>query len=62
MTLAESVEVTKAVRPRVVIPHHYDMIRFNTADVNEFTALLKREAPEQAVRVLRCGERWIYAR
>jgi L-ascorbate metabolism protein UlaG (beta-lactamase superfamily) len=62
MTIEEAVELTTAVRPKVVIPHHYDMFTFNTADVREFEAVLKRRVPEQAYRILRCGERWIYSR
>lgn len=60
MTLDEAVELTAAVRPKVVIPHHYDMFTFNTADVGEFEAKLKARLPDQGYKILQCGERWVY--
>ena len=62
MTTDEAVDLASAVRPRVVIPHHYDMFTFNTADVRQFEAALSRRCPQQRCRILRCGERWIYQR
>jgi L-ascorbate metabolism protein UlaG (beta-lactamase superfamily) len=50
----EAVALGKAIGARCVIPCHYDMFTFNTADVNDFI----REAEQQGqhYRVLRHGE------
>jgi L-ascorbate metabolism protein UlaG (beta-lactamase superfamily) len=61
MTIDESIDLTAAVRPKVVIPHHYDMFTFNTADVSEFEAKITERLPDQKYRILSCGERWIYS-
>jgi L-ascorbate metabolism protein UlaG (beta-lactamase superfamily) len=58
MTAGEAVELAAWVRPRFVVPHHYDMFTFNTVPVAEFVKLAKG-LPEGVVpRVLRSGERW----
>jgi L-ascorbate metabolism protein UlaG (beta-lactamase superfamily) len=44
----------------MVIPHHYDMFTFNTADVNDFAALARAEGIPFAI--LRSGERWTFSR
>jgi L-ascorbate metabolism protein UlaG (beta-lactamase superfamily) len=43
----------------MVIPHHYDMFTFNTADVNDFTTLAHAEG--LSFTVLRPGERWTFS-
>jgi L-ascorbate metabolism protein UlaG (beta-lactamase superfamily) len=58
MTAAEAVDLAAAVRPRYVVPHHYDMFTFNTVPVETFEAEARRLPPEVKPRVLRCGERW----
>lgn len=57
MNAAEAVALAQQVGEWVV-PHHYDMFTFNTADVNDFAAL----ATEASVpfQILRAGERWTY--
>jgi L-ascorbate 6-phosphate lactonase len=58
MTAAEAVDLAARVRPRYVVPHHYDMFTFNTVPVELFLALARR-LPEGVVpRVMCCGERW----
>jgi L-ascorbate metabolism protein UlaG (beta-lactamase superfamily) len=52
----ETAELGKAIRARVVIPCHYEMFTFNTADPREFVEVAK--AVGQPYHVLRCGERW----
>jgi len=52
----EAAELGKAIGARHVIPCHYEMFTFNTADPREFTEAAK--AVGQPYRVLRCGERW----
>ena len=60
MTIDEAVELTAAVRPKAVVPHHYDMFTFNTADVREFEEKLKERLPDQGYKILRCGEKWVF--
>ena len=56
LDVKEAVQLAKTVRAKMLIPCHYDMFTFNTADSTE----LEREAglAGQAYRVLRSGERW----
>jgi L-ascorbate 6-phosphate lactonase len=58
MTAAEAIELAAWVRPRFVVPHHYDMFTFNTVPVAEFVALAGRLPEGTVPQVLRCGERW----
>lgn len=57
MNAAEAVELAKKVGG-TVIPHHYDMFTFNTADVNEFAVLAT--AADMPFVILRAGELWTY--
>ncbi|HEX7016472.1 MAG TPA: MBL fold metallo-hydrolase [Cyclobacteriaceae bacterium] len=50
----EAVALGKAIGARYVIPCHYDMFTFNTADVNDF--IREAEQQDQPYRVLRHGE------
>lgn len=59
MSAADAVELAAAIRPRYVIPHHYDMFTFNTVPVQDFEAEALRLPPGVQPRVLRCGERWL---
>jgi L-ascorbate 6-phosphate lactonase len=58
MNAAEAVELAQKVGSGTVIPHHYDMFTFNTADVNDFAELATAAGIPFAV--LRAGERWVY--
>lgn len=58
MTFDEVLATCRAVRPATVVPHHYDLFTFNTADVGEFAAFMAAGLPEQSVTVLRCAGRW----
>jgi L-ascorbate 6-phosphate lactonase len=58
MSAAEAVDLAARVRPRYVVPHHYDMFTFNTIPVEVFAAEARRLPAGVAARVLRCGERW----
>ena len=53
---AEAARLAKAMAARLVIPCHYEMFEFNTADPAEF--IRTAEAIRQPYYVLRCGERW----
>jgi len=52
----EAVTLAKKINARLVIPCHYDMFTFNTADPAEFVK--EAEAQNQAYHVLQCGESW----
>ena len=52
----EAAQLGKKIGAKLVIPCHYDMFTFNTADPTEFASIAKEEG--QPFRVLRCGERW----
>ncbi len=58
MTAAEAVDLSNAVRPRFVVPHHYDMFTFNTVAAQVFEAEARRLPPGVEPRILSCGERW----
>ena len=52
----EAATLGKAINAGCVIPCHYDMFTFNTADVNDFVK--EAEKIKQAYKVLRGGERF----
>jgi L-ascorbate metabolism protein UlaG (beta-lactamase superfamily) len=56
LTGPEAAALAKSMAARMVIPCHYEMFEFNTADPAEFVRTA--ESIRQAYRVLRCGERW----
>jgi L-ascorbate metabolism protein UlaG (beta-lactamase superfamily) len=55
----EAAELGKAIEAACVIPCHYDMFTFNTADVNEFVK--EAEKLNLPYRVLKGGERFTSA-
>lgn len=57
MDAAEAVALAQEVGIPLVIPHHYDMFSFNTADVSDFAR--RADAAGVRYRVLRAGEKWI---
>jgi L-ascorbate metabolism protein UlaG (beta-lactamase superfamily) len=52
----EAVELAKAINAKCVIPCHYDLFGFNTADVNEFIKIAEEQG--QPYKVLGGGERY----
>ena len=52
----EATRLAQTIGARMVIPCHYHMFTFNTADPAEFKA--NAEALGQPAQVLRCGEPW----
>lgn len=52
----ESVQLARLIGAKIVIPHHYDMFTFNTADPQDF--IRAAESEKQGYQVLNCGERW----
>jgi L-ascorbate metabolism protein UlaG (beta-lactamase superfamily) len=62
MSIAEAVDLACRVRPRFVVPHHYDMFTFNTASVADFEIEAERLPVGVRPRVLSCAERWVVER
>jgi len=58
MTAAEAVDLAALIRPRFVVPHHYDMFTFNTVAIEVFEAEVGRLPRGVEPRILSCGERW----
>jgi L-ascorbate 6-phosphate lactonase len=58
MNAADAISLAQNLGSPLLIPHHYDMFTFNTADVREFTALADKV--HQPYCVLQCGERFIW--
>jgi L-ascorbate 6-phosphate lactonase len=58
MTAAEAVDLAARIRPRFVVPHHYDMFTFNTVSIEVFQTEARRLPAGVTPRVLSCGERW----
>jgi L-ascorbate 6-phosphate lactonase len=58
MSAAEAVALARRLRPRYVVPHHYDMFTFNTVPVAEFEKEARWLPRGVEPRVLQCGERW----
>ena len=56
LSAEEAVRLGKVVKAKMVIPCHYDMFTFNTADPEEFVK--EAELKGQGYKVMRCGERW----
>ena len=54
----EAVKLAKVLGVKTVIPCHYDMFSFNTADVRDFAEEAEREG--QGYRVLKGGERFSF--
>jgi len=54
----EAAELGKAIHAKWVIPCHYDMFAFNTADVNDFVK--RAEKINQPYSVLKGGERFTF--
>lgn len=58
MNIDEALELATNMGKPLVIPHHYDMFTFNTADVGMFVQ--KATSAGQPHRVLQCGEKFIW--
>ncbi|MFO0956270.1 MAG: MBL fold metallo-hydrolase [Isosphaeraceae bacterium] len=59
---AEAVELSSRIRPRFVVPHHYDMFTFNTVPVADFEAGSARLPTSTAARTLKPGGLWLLRR
>ncbi len=56
LNTSEAAALGKAIGAKYVIPCHYDLFEFNTADVREF--VVEAHRLDQQVIVLRLGEQW----
>jgi len=56
MNAEEAVHLAKQIEAKLVIPHHFNMFTFNTADPADFIQIAERAGQPQ--QVLQCGERW----
>lgn len=56
MGVEEAVHASQLLRPKVVIPMHYNTFPLIAQDVGEFEHLLQRRAPESQVKALKPGE------
>ena len=56
----EAAELAKAINAKIVIPCHYDLFAFNTADVNEFVQ--EAEKINQPYKILKGGEKYSYTK
>ena len=52
----EAAQLGKAIGAKRVIPHHYDLFEFNTANPTDFASAANRI--DQPYRILQLGERW----
>jgi L-ascorbate metabolism protein UlaG (beta-lactamase superfamily) len=58
MSAAEAVDLASIVKPRYLVPHHYDMFTFNTVPIDRFLDEARRLPDGVEPRVLRCAEFW----
>lgn len=56
LNASEAALLGKKIHARFVIPHHYDMFAFNTADPRSF--IEEAAAQNQSHKVLKLGEKW----
>ncbi len=58
MNMDEALALAAAIGKPLVIPHHYDMFTFNTAEVSEFAR--KAADAKQPYHIMKCGEKFIW--
>lgn len=58
MSMEDALSLADQIGRPLVIPHHYDMFTFNTANVADFVEAAERIG--QPYRILQCGEKFIY--
>jgi L-ascorbate 6-phosphate lactonase len=62
MNIEEAVQLTRLLRPKVVIPNHYGMFANNTADPVLFRTRLRGTGAEPLCEILKMGEKYVYIR
>jgi L-ascorbate metabolism protein UlaG (beta-lactamase superfamily) len=58
LSALEAAQLGREIGARLVIPHHYHMFEFNTAEPKDFVAAA--QSVHQPVRVLGLGEHFIF--
>ncbi len=58
MTYQEAADLAGTLKPGLVIPGHYDMFDFNSADPEAFTEFVKVKYPGQKTMILGVGEEY----
>ena len=58
LDIKEAAQLGHQLGARLVIPHHYHLFEFNTADPNDFA--VEAESMHQPFRVLKLGEHFIF--
>ncbi len=56
LSALEAAQLGKAIGAKLVIPHHYDLFTFNTANPQDF--VVAAASIQQPCHILRLGERW----
>lgn len=59
LNAAEAALLGKSIHAKLIVPHHYNMFEFNTADPHDFAVEATKQ--KQAFRVLQLGEHIRYA-
>ena len=60
MSSAEASEFSALIRPNVVIPTHFDLVKGNTSDPEEFEEEIKSIAPDIPYKIMKPGEYFQY--
>ncbi len=60
LNAAEAAKLAKSIGARLVLPHHYHMFEFNTADPGEFARECEREGVNYRIPAL--GEKIVYTK
>ena len=60
MGIEGAAELTRYLRPKLVIPNHYDMFACNAADPWEFVMRMNGSGSEPPAKVLEVGEGFVY--
>ena len=55
----EAAALSKAIKSKIAIPHHFDMFEFNTETPEEFTSVCERL--NQCYKVLKNGQKWSFS-
>jgi L-ascorbate metabolism protein UlaG (beta-lactamase superfamily) len=54
-SIDEALSIAVLAGVDTLVPHHYDLFSFNTADINQFKERARIAYPDQKIRVLECG-------
>jgi len=56
----EALCIAKLAGVKTLVPHHYDLFSFNTADINAFRTRAAEAYSAQQLCVMRCAEKHIF--